>query len=78
MTIPGKKEVPGQDSAGATAIPDTPLSDTYLEQVNGGVSMPDDLAPMNYGDDDDPGVDLDMVEGNIRLKPGSDVPVVDK
>jgi hypothetical protein len=78
MTIQGKKEIPGQDSAGATEIPDQSLSDTRLEQVTGGVSMSDELAPMNHGDDDDPGVDLDMVEGSIRLKPGSNVPVVDK
>lgn len=46
--------------------------------MTGGASMTDELAPANHGDDDDPGVDLDMVEGSIRLKPGSNVPVVDK
>ena len=78
MTISGKKEVPGQDNAGATAGPDLSLADASLEQLTGGASMPDDLAQMNSGADDGLGVDLDMVEGSIRLKPGSNVPVVDK
>jgi hypothetical protein len=78
MTISGNKEVPAQGPDGAAHIPDHTLTDTSLEQVTGGASMPDELAPMNYGDDDDPGIDLDMVEGSIRLKPGSNVPVVDK
>lgn len=78
MTISGNKEAPAQGTDGAAGIPDRSLSDTSLEQVTGGASMTDELAPANHGDDDDPGVDLDMVEGSIRLKPGSNVPVVDK
>lgn len=78
MTISAKKEVPGQDGAGATAQLDQALSDANLEQLTGGASMPADEAPMNDGDDGDPGVDLDMVEGSIRLKPGAHNPVVDK
>lgn len=70
--------MPGQDGAGAIARTDQSLSDASLEQLTGGASMPDELAPMNHGDDDGPGIDLDMVEGSIRLDPGSDMPVVDK
>lgn len=76
MTNSEKKDIPAQTNAGAAGQPDQPLSDGNLEQVTGG--MPADLVPTTDDDDDDPGVDLDMVEGSIRLKPGSDVPFVDK
>lgn len=57
MTISGKKEIPGQDSNGATPKPDQPLSDESLEQLAGGESIPEDEAqeleegaPVNLGD----------------------------
>jgi len=64
MTIPKDKEIPPQADAGNTGNSDQPLSDASLEQLTGGV--------------EDAGVDLDVVEGSIRLKPGSDTPIADK
>jgi len=77
MTISGKKKVPGQHDAGATDQSNQALSDAHLEELAGGM-MPADIAPMDFGDDDDPDVDLDAVEGSIRLRSGSNIPFVDK
>ena len=75
MTIPEKKDIPGHTAAGNDGETGQHLSDTSLEQLTGGTA--------SHGESPDccvdhPGVDLDMVEGSIRLKPGSNVPVVDK
>jgi len=75
MTIQEKKTIPAPTAAGDDGESGQHLSDTNLEQLTGGtaghVESPDCCV-------DHPGVDLDMVEGSIRQKPGSNVPVVDK
>ena len=57
MTISGKKELPEEDSNGATPKPDQPLSDESLDELAGGESIPEDEAqqfeegaPVNLGD----------------------------
>jgi hypothetical protein len=75
MTTPENKEIPPQTTAGEAEKSGQPLSDASLEQLTGGASGPDEWPDCCAEDD---GVDLDMVEGSIRLKPGSDIPVVDK
>ena len=75
MTIPEKKDIPGHAFAGDDGETGQHLSDTSLEQLTGGTASHDESPDCCV---DHPGVDLDMVEGSIRLKPGSNVPVVDK
>lgn len=72
MSIPKEQNIPGQPAAGQATEPGQPLEDGALDDVTGGCGIGGDI------DDDDMGVDLDMVEGSIRLKPGSDTPIVDK
>jgi hypothetical protein len=75
MTIPEKKDIPARTGAGNVGESGQYLSDTSLEPLTGGTASHDESPGCCV---DHPGVDLDMVEGSIRLKPGSDVPVVDK
>ena len=75
MTILEKKDIPARTAAGDNGKSGQNLSDTSLEQLTGGTASHDESPDCC---DDHPGVDLDMVEGSIRRKPGSNVPVIDK
>jgi hypothetical protein len=75
MTIPEKKGIPAHTAADDDDKSGQQLSDNSLEQLTGGTASHEESPDCCV---DHPGVDLDMVEGSIRLKPGSDVPIVDK
>lgn len=74
MTIRKNPQIPGQagrGEAGKHGQDDQDVEDDELEALTGGAGeWPED--------DNDPDVDLDMVEGSIRLRPGSDLPDIDK